>query len=381
MSLATISVDFYDDTDRQVIKKLAVDHEAGGLEVTQLTPEQLDELPDSEFGLVMLTKRGSVIRKFPLNDSGNTWLSSQYFSHTHQKLAFPARFIAAKFIKQACDAYGVTPTGQVAAYAERADGTVATNNMFVEGYEKRWMLEKMAEREFSLQGADVAAIDAYADSPDEHFALVMTHPDGTIVRKYAMPDANHVKVAAAYFDRYAESFPPEHRRNFATAVARRADELGVDVTDSGLLTKWASEELNPWIGDHLEQRKALLPRNEAAHDALCKLAELLSDSSPDDVAKALSKFDEATGISRHYDHALADPYASSVGKVASAWSADVDGRIITEKDLTDDGVQKKLAGYLGSSFAKQMQDDPVAVFESLPAPEKQLVKQVISGEA
>ena len=99
------------------------------------------------------------------------------------------------------------------------------------------------------------------------------------------------------------------------------------------------------------------------------------------MASALQTFDESTGLDRYYDREIADPYASTMDKNASAWSADIDGQIITEADLRKEATQKKIASYLGETFARQFSEHPSEVFESLPTPEKVLIKQVISGEA
>lgn len=381
MSIAALVVDFYDDSTHEMMSKVAMPAEMANVNMTMLTPAQHEELPDNEFGLIVLTKRASVLRKFPVNDPGNAWLSAQYFQQSHEKLAFPARFIAAKFIKQACDAYGVASSPIVDSYAVKVAEDEAKTNTFQEGSESGWMLRKLAQRELMGKQADAVEINAMASLPNEHFALVVRQGDGSILRKYAMPDSGHVKIAAAYFDRYAMDLPPQYRHRFAVSVQNRADDLGVDISGSDSIEKWASSGWNRNIHAHLEQRKSLLPRNPGARDVLDKLAASISETSPDDMASALEAFDQSTGLDRYYDRGVTDPYASSMGKQASAWSSDVDGQVITEADLRKVAGTKKLAGYLGEGFARQFSEHPVEIFESLPSPDKVLIKQVISGEA
>lgn len=382
MTLAAVVLDFYDDTKHELMTKIAMPKAVGGLHINELSPDQHDRLPDSEFGLVILTKRASVLRKFPVNDPGNAWLSAQYFQRTHEKLAFPARFIAAKFIKSACDAYGVPASKVVDGYAARAQGEDEfDNNVFVEGSEQRWMLSKLAQQELLTKQASAAEINAIAEAPNEHFALVMRTPDGAIIRKYAMPDVQHVKIAAAYFDKYAMDLPPEHRHRFAVSVQGRAEDLGVDLSGNKLLEKWASTDWNQHVHAHIEQRKSLLPRNDQARAALDKLASMLGETNPEDAAHALQTIDQATGLARYYDRGLTDPYASTMGKVAGGWSDEIDDHTITEADLRKAAGSSKLASYLGADFARQFNANPVEVFEALPTPEKVLIKQVITGEA
>ena len=380
MSIAAAILDFYDDAQHELMSKVASPAAIGDTPITILTPEERGRLPDSEFGLVFLTRHASVLRRYPVNDPGNAWLSSQYFANTHKKLAFPARFIAASYIKQACEAYDVPTSNAVDAYAARADEADIQSNTFCEGSESSWMLRKLAQRELSMDKTASQSFDMLADLPNEHFALVLRDGDGSIIRKYAMPDAHHVKTAAAYFDKYAMDLAPEHRHQFATSVQSRAAELDVDVSDSELLQKWASRDWNPHIGAHLEQRKSLLPQDDRAKDVLNKLAASIGETTPEDMAQALSTFDQSTGLSRYYDRGLADPYASAMSKTAESWSAEVDGQTITTADLRKVADSPKLASYLGSSFAGQFKKDPEAIFESLPTPEKIVIKKLVARE-
>jgi hypothetical protein len=384
MSIGILVVDFYDDTKHEIMAKVASAAAAvRDVPVTVLKPEDHGRLSDADFGLIVITKQANVLRKFPVNDPGNAWLSSQYFQHTHEKLAFPARFIAAKHIKQACDAYGVPSSPRVDAYASRVDSEELGGNVFSEGSESGWMLRKMASREFMDKQASASEADALINLPDGHFALVVHTGDGSTIRKYAMPDSEHVKTAAEYFDKYAMQLAPEHRHTFAVSVRNRAEELGVQLQSGSMIEKWASQSWNRHVDAHLEQRKSLLPRNPGAREILDKLAAAIADgeTTPEDAAKALSTFDEATGLTKYYDRGVTDPYASTMQKTATAWSAEVDGSTITSEDLRKVAASSKLAGYLGQSFASQFAKDPEAIFDSLPAPEKVLIKQIVDGEA
>ena len=383
MSTAALVLDFYDDSQHELMSKVAMPASVANANMCVLTPEQRDQLSDTDFGLIVLTKRAAVLRKFPVNDPGNAWMSGQYFAQTHEKLAFPARFVAASFIKKACDAYGVPAAPLVEAYAARSEEDDVESNTFVEGSESSWMLRKFAQREFIEKQAAATEMNALMEMPNEHFALVVRQDDGSIIRKYAMPDPTHVKMAADYFDKYAMDLAPEHRHRFAIAVQDRAEELGVDVTGNELLYKWAGTDWNRHVNAHLEQRKSLLPRNEGAQEVLSKLAGVIAAGSttPEDAAVALQTFDRATGLDKHYDRHLTDPYASTMAKTATSWSGDVDGHTLIEADLRKVAESKKLASYLGEPFAAAFAKSPVEIFDSLPAPDKILIKQISTGEA
>jgi hypothetical protein len=380
VAISEAVLDFYDDP-RRGLTKLSLPRELQDVHLDLVSDADRDRLPDSSFGLVLITKRASVLRKFPVNDAGNSWLSAQSFDANHGGLAVPARFVAAHHIKQACKAYGVPSAPRVEAYAGRAERADVESNVYVEGSDRDRLLRKLAQDELLHKEAAAAEVNALVAMPDGHFALVLHTGDGEVIRKYAMPDAAHVKKAAAYFDKYAMQLGPEHRHRFASSVKHRAAELGVELPAGGLVEKWASQEWNSHLHAHLEQRKSLLPRNDRARDVLDKLAVLVAETEPEAIAKAIETFDHATGLSRHYDRGLTDAYASVMAKQASAWSAEIDDQTLTEADLKKVATSGKLKGYLGEGFSNEFAKNPVEVFESLPHTEKVLIKQLATGEA
>ena len=272
MPLASTPLDFYDDLDHELMSKLACPSSVSRSPMTVLTPEQREALPETDFGLVVITKQAHVLHRFPINDPGNAWVSAQYFQANHEKLAWPARFIAATFIKRACDAYEVPSSSTVEAYAARVEPGEVESNLFTEGSEAAWTMRKIAQRELMTKEASAVEMNALVEMPAEHFALVIQTGDGTTIRKYAMPDAAHVKKAAEYFDKYAMDLAPEHRHRFAASVKNRAEELGIELPRSPAIEKWGSLDWNRHLDAYLEQRKSLLPRNAQAQEVLTKLA-------------------------------------------------------------------------------------------------------------
>ena len=360
--------------------KLSAPAEVQRAAMQVLSEAERAALGDSDFGLVMITKRGSVLRRFPVNDPGNAWLSAQYFAAHHTKLAMPARMAAAGTIKRACQAYGVPASGTVDAYAAQLE-LGASANTYVEGSEGAWMLRKIATAELLAKQASAAEMNALLEMPDSHFALVVHTVDGEVIRKYAMPDAEYVVKAAAYFDKYAMQLAPEHRHRFASSVKARAHELGVAVDHASLLDKWASPSWNGHVQAHLEQRKSLLPRNDPARRVLDKLAAAVGETDPETMAQALATFDHATGLSRYYDRGLTDAFASTMDKAASGWSTEIDDETLTEADLRKVASSSRLKSYLGEGFARQFAEHPVETFEALPTSEQVLIKQLAMGEA
>jgi hypothetical protein len=374
MPVAGQVVDFYDDADYGCLKKVAHATRYGDMHV--LTPEEHASLSDDSFGLIVLTKNANVVRKFPIHDEGHIYLSAQYFDQNHTKLSAVEKVTAATHIREACDAYDIEAPASVAKYAE--DGSFS--NVVSEGSEPKWFRHVKESAAEELSKTASVEINARLSLPDEQYALVLTG-DGETIRKYAMPDKDHVKIASAYFKKYAMDLAPTHRHMFAKNVMRRAVELDTDVGDFSHLVKWASPKYNENVDAYLEQRKSLIPRDEAAQAVLDKLASQRDTADPITFAEALHMFDKQAGIDKYYDRGVTDPWASTLGIEKKAnWSTEVDGDTVTSDDLMRVASSDKFRSHFGETFQGQFKKHAVSVFESLPTPEKVIIKQMARGE-
>lgn len=367
-------IDLYDDAGRECLMKFAHElREFGSCEL--LEPEEIGQLQDDDFALVVLTKHANVLRKFPIHDDGHVKLSSLYFNETHDNLSPVEKVCAATHIREACDAHGIEATPAVVKYA--ADGYFS--NVVQEGARSPWDVEIRKQASSELTKTASVEINARMELPDDQYALVLEH-EGETVRKYAMPDADHVKVASAYFSKYAMDLSPKHRHMFAESVTRRAEELDVELNDKHL-AKWASPQWNEHINFYIEQRKGLLPRDEEAQGVLDKLASLQPSTDPGTFAEALHEFDQQTGLDRYYDRGVTDPWESSMGQEKTAsWSTEIDGEMLTETELKKVASSGKLKGYFGETFQSQFLKHAVAVFSSLPKPDQVMIKQLAKGQ-
>lgn len=367
-------IDFYDDTQKTYLTKMASELEPwGGQEVLQ--PDELGKLVDDDFALVVMTKNANVVRKFPLHDDMHVKLASMYFDETHDSLSPTEKVCAATHIREACDAHGIEAPQSVAKYA--ADGFFS--NVVIEGTKTPWDAEIRKHASEELTKSASLDINARIEIPDSHYALILDN-DGDVIRKYAMPDEGHVKIAAAYFKKYALDLHPRHRHMFAENVLRRADELDVDV-DTSTLSKWASETWNHNVDTYLEQRRGMLSPDSDASDMLDKLSSLRNQATPDVFAEALYEFDKKAGLDRKYDKDIPDPWATSMGtEKTSSWNADVDGETITVDDLTSAANSDKLRSHFGETFQSQFKSHAISMFDSLPDADKIVVKQIAKGQ-
>lgn len=379
MTLAGQVIDFYDDTDRSELNKIASQNPEMVKYASHLIPGTREhaELPDNQFALIVLTKHANIVRKFPVNDEFQTWLSARYLDSNQEKLSAVEKVAAATNIRDACLAYEIEPPASIEKLA--CDSSVS--NMVIEGARPVWWdeaLRKEAQNELTKTAS--AEINARMELPDSAYALILDH-EGETARMYAMPDENHVKIASAYFKKYAYDLSPQNRHMFAANVLARADELGVELQKTAHLKKWASDNYNSSVDYHIEQRRSLIPQQNEASEALDKLASMRANTDPDTFASALYEFDKTAGLEKYYDAEIAEPWEATMGiEKQASWMADVDGGTLTEADLKKVAQSGKLKSHFGEAFSNQFSKHAVQIFESLPTPEKVVIAQIAKGQ-
>jgi hypothetical protein len=312
------------------------------------------DLPDAAFALNLLTKTGSVVRKFALKTPDDTAASVFYFSKTAERLPLPARKAAATFIKTACKGHGVKSSIKVDQYA---DPEIEDN------------LLKVAE------------LDGIPPEPvhlgDENFALITT--DGK--RMYPIDTAENVKQAAAYFSEHLLSIPPAYRAQMAVKIARRATEVEATIRpeDVDNLEQYASDHYGNILKVAMADRRDALQHQPSAVLLLDNLMEKKAEMSAYEFAVALENFDHMTGLDQHWDGAIIDPYQSAMGGVKFASAVEINGETIYEQQLQDVAQGEKLAEKFGPDFATEFAEDPVTIFNSLPTPERTFIASLVEG--
>jgi len=369
MSLVHQIIDFVDDISKGILKEAAAqvpDHLKSG-EI--LTAEQRERMEPEQFALVMRTKEAQVLKKFPVNDEVNTWLSCQYFSKTAAQLPYVAQKVAATNLRRACAIYNL----ETPEVVEKMASNEVKSNRYDE-------IKSWTEDRLHAKTAQVAEV-----KPDgsEHFYA--------LGNRYAMPNPDYVKKAAAYFIDHTREFgDAEDRATFAYHVRERAKELQV------ALEKRAEESLASYSGDaygdmistQLKIREDLLWAKPEMSAALAKLAAHRTDTDATTFAKALFMFDKKAGLTRYYDGHLADAFKATFGNVfrkeASGylWEDEGSGLSINEKELEKVADQKydKIKGYFGSSVADSLKKHAVSIFESLPKDAKETIVKIAKGE-
>lgn len=116
-------IDLYDDVNGDVLTSL----DNGLLEKVASTPvcsqEDLDQLPDRAFALIIVDDAGKMHRKYPIHNEGHVRLAHACLLKHGSKLLPKMRNVASAFIKNACSLHGVETSDEVATWATKCDLT------------------------------------------------------------------------------------------------------------------------------------------------------------------------------------------------------------------------------------------------------------------
>ena len=195
---------------------------------------------------------------------------------------------------------------------------------------------------------------------------------------YPLDSYADVSAAVHYFNDYYTTMSPSDRHEYAVKTASRADELGIETSE--LLSRYGSTEYAPDIDAHLASRKTIAPNFGAVYDAM---REKRAEVNPETFVELLQKVDEEAGLNWYYGGEVTDPYLATFGgkeKAASAdWSWDGDERLTAEK-LQGLSGSEEFNNSFDADITKEFAKDPVAIFESMPAPTKAIMARLALSE-
>jgi len=350
MGLQAAVLDVYDDKGA-LLRQFFTD--PGQLpDIVKTASPVRDDAPDSTFALVGREGDGPLLRKFPTHDAGNTVLSLLYFGETHEKLGQDLRIVAAAELELACGHYGLPVPALVAHIADHLVGDYVAPVQ---------------------EGEKVASEDEYALQTD----------DGP---RYPLRSAKDVSTADSYFQRHHKRFRPQDRHAFATKVASVAARFGLPLSD--ILQESAGDDWNDDACEYIEARRQVMLREEArpeAFKALDKLASAVGIGDKVDFVEALDSFDRHTRLNRYYDRFFPDAYGSTFGKVAEGAEIAKPTWRIGEVSVSQDELKLlsthsrgigQFREHFGEAAAAQFVKDPLAVFESMPAPSKKIIARL-----
>jgi hypothetical protein len=330
-SIAGRFIDFHDDPDGTVIAKVASERP----ELLEQQVSGVDELgfvPDEQFAYVTFEK-GAKVRHFPTNSPVATVLSAESYIQARDLFEKSARAEIEDNFKLASDWHGVE-------------------------------IPDLSVDELEKEAAD-------------RYALIVDMPDGSVSRLYALPDQESVKTASAYFEDWHKELSHDHRRKFASAVVERAGELGLQLEEGAALSKYASNGFGQQAYDQIEARAFRAGKDSKPGVAYTKLASMIrsGDLDLDNAVQILNHIDMNSGAGRGRDS-----FEDLAGvKVASSFSEEVDGDLITGDMLKRIATSDTVKQYFGEEVSKLFGQRPVEIFNSLPMDEKRVIKEIAYG--
>jgi len=221
--------------------------------------------------------------------------------------------------------------------------------------------------------------------------------------KYPIETEAHVKIAVDYFDKNLHKFHPEDRVKIATNINNRIDDLAVDVDRPWVYNYSRAMEKNASFSPDFEQNmkrrmelaktaKAMLhiddKKNVPVYDVLSQCLQKYASKqlTPGEAIDLLSEIDKAANFEYHYDKRIKDPFMTVFGCdthpdfdiVKLAANCPVSARH-AKVQMKKKPIMTKMAESFGEKFASEFSADPETLYKSMPAPEQQLISEIIQG--
>ena len=188
--------------------------------------------------------------------------------------------------------------------------------------------------------------------------------------KLASAPFEQVKAAADWFNSEWKGISPEDRVKVASSLLDACEPLGIYLVDE-------AHVYGRGVGDLGITKVALRVRSALSGDPIYSdLEKVAAGCSTEEMVELLWEADVASGLSRHWNSRIGDPFLSVMTKVANLEQTSL---LKGETTVTNPDAIKNLAtnGFrnvsqvYGEDFAVKFRARPVEVFKSLPDPNRE----------
>jgi len=363
-SIAGLILDINDDVHGDILRVVGhlMPDEVKNYTIDSI--EKLASLRDDDFGAIFhVSNSGETIRKYALHDPESTWLSSAYYYANLRKIPQEARAKIAGRIKEACVRFGVEMPESLLKIAKFQVLGVTPSGM-----------KKMA---------------SINSIPSHHVGLPKE-------LSWPLFEPKDVENAVQLFEEKIATISPIQRTVLARSIAYRAGELGLNIGDHTLVSKYATSRLSPFFGSFLSQRDEAT--SYSAKEDIAKITKVAGfyykykkDELPiaerclflDKLAGLVEAFDRDHDLQFLWGSRLPDPMFSvfspsqistseeevPITKVAD--NLTVDQHTIKNMDFS------RLEGKFEKHVIDSLKSDPWSVFNSLPKPHQALILQEV----
>jgi hypothetical protein len=373
-NLAGLRLDIVDDPD--LIKNSSMPEflkEAAGKSGV-ISSKNYPSMSEDDFALIIMTKNGHHIPKFPIHDKVHTWAACESFNKTAHMLPPDARVIAATFIKRACKFYSIPyhKTLDIMAHDDLKD------NKF--GWNKVANLDNANESIFLSKNVESAAKEMLAEKyahqyPDSDFGIVTGEK-----RLYPLFTKELMAESQLQFDKNAEKMAPKFRREFATKIATKLKKTGWPCFVK--ISSYTGDDFSPELRSAIRTRKGFLINRED-QNSYEVLYEKRATLGTEKFAEMLEGLDKHYGLDKQWDIRLQDPYAvtyshKTAGEYLDTYLWDSGSETISGLSIQKLAEEpSQLAGYLSPDIITAFQRDPIDI---LPRPQKMLIVRAIKGD-
>jgi hypothetical protein len=346
LKIASRVLDFHDDVSGDVARGLPAelhDCEVAG-------HEQLEALHNHQFGLLVKIAGGRLERRYPCDTEDHRKLSMAYLERAGTQV-LPTEVVEKVRAKLAsADALVSAPYFDAESYqapvkkafAEKCWGLVLDGVNAFPLHTPELVKEAAARFRETTRTMDLQDSFLYARNLDARASALDVKVSGAH-QIYTNPGLNKVALAAAL----------DQRRKIANLAV--LDEIE---QESGIFRGRAEDETD---GSY---------RYRQAKAASGRLAV-------DQIVALLLQYDKVAGITdHHYRRGVADPFAAcfKLAEVSGSQMA-VDGL-----DLASIKADQ-LSSQFDQDFINEFMADPVTVYQALPAPVKELIRQIAANPA
>lgn len=356
-------IDFYDD--QGLLLNILGDNAPDTIKKAHIMSyEQQQEMPDDEFAVVIMTKTGHKLRKYPISDRGHTWLSCESFKKTAHKLPQEAAETAASNLYSSCVYHNI----ECPKIIEKLASDICSNIVNVDediDLPMEYHLEtKLANRRAATVTDSEWGLTIKTASEEKKMYPLNTKPN--------------TEAAIRYFQKHANDIVPDHKRTFAQNIAVHADRFDVEVPVDVMV--YASDSIGEKCASNIMARKqAVKTTNEK--DFVLKLAKCTDGRmSVDKLLSAVKDFDKLAGLDKHWGKSIKDPYVTVLEKEAKI-SRDGEDMIrdIDIENYAGGDASFELKGHLPEGVVDQFLVEPIKTYNGLPDIQKSVVKRGILG--
>lgn len=366
IKVAALAFDAYDDVDGSIARTIPAElHD----QLKVAGSDVVAGLHDYQFGLVMKTASGAVLRKLPLHDADAVKISGLYWARTRDTM--PADVQA------------------------KTDEKIAAVAAYLDGDKTK---EPKARAVNYVDLGKLKPTTMKKASVEEHWGLTARGRN-----YFPLHDAGLIKMAEEKFLHSTQTLDFGQKFAYARAIANRAKTAGVTLPKDSPVHNYTGNEVNTnalWHG--IERRKLAAAAHGLGTDVLDQLLTAAGISTPkgdietdasyrwrtaklasapkldaEQIVAVLVSFDKAAQFTeREYRRGIPDPFATVFAAKAAAYgtnSALVDGVDLNAVDPLE------LERMFDEAFVQQFTSDPVGTYKTLPPPMKLVVQKLANG--